>query len=306
MKKKSLFLALISLGMMLSVKGQNQSSISQYMLHHAFINPAAIGSEDKINGAVFHRSQWVGMDGAPATQGLNFNNPFDNGKHTVGLTIFNDRISIHRNTSVAATYAYRMQVSAKSNLVFGLSSVLELRQSRFSEADPDMPFDPVFMENSRVFAAPNFRFGIYYYAEKYYVGFAAPNILESHVFKGTTGFNATDLHMYLHGGYSFSLSENIDFNASTLIRHVAGAPMQIDINPQIVFQNILAIGFSYRTSNEIAAMVNIPVTPMLKIGYAYDHAFSSLKKYTSGSHEIMLIFNMQDPKRPVTNKAPRY
>lgn len=306
MNKKLFFTAAFLMAIIFVAKGQNQIGVSQYMLHHPFINPAAIGSQDKINGAVFHRSQWIGMEGAPSTQGLNFNNPFSNGKHTVGLTVFNDRIGIHRNSSIAATYAYRMQMSEKSNLVFGLSSVLELRQSKFAEADPDMPYDPVFMDNSRVMAKPNFRFGTYYYSEKYYVGFAVPNLLENQVYNGTTGFNASDLHFYLHGGYSFNLNENIDFNASALIRQVSGAPMQIDINPQVVFYDLLSAGISYRTSNEIAAMINVAVSPMFKIGYAYDYAFSAIGKYSSGSHEIMLIFNMQDPKLPVTNKAPRY
>ena len=294
-----------------SVKAQNQYRITQYMLQHSFINPAAVGNDQRLNAAIFYRSQWVGIKGAPVTQGLTLNVPLKNQKHNLGFYAYNDRIGINKHMSFSGTYAFNAKLTEKSKLAFGLSASLDLKQSNFSEVNPENAADPIFQGDSRMFVMPNFKFGTYYFSEKFYAGFAIPNLLENKIvhdnsIKGNTSFNAKDFHYYLHGGYSFKLNENLDLNVSTMLKEVSGAPLQVDINPQLMIQKKVGIGATYRTSKEVAALVNFKITPMFRLGYAYDYSFSPLGKYSSGSHEVMLIYSMQNASKPVVNEAPRY
>lgn len=309
-RKISITIALF-LAMMGSSLAQNQYRITQYMLQHSFINPAAIGNDQRLNAAIFYRNQWTGIEGAPVTQGLTVNVPFKNEKHNVGFYAYNDRIGINKNMSFSGTYAFNAKLTAKTKLAFGLSVSLDLKQSNFSEVNPENPLDPVFMGDSRMFAMPNFKFGTYYFSEKFYAGFAIPNLLENKIvydnsIKGNTSFNVKDFHYYLHGGYSFELNENIDLNVSALLKEVSGAPLQVDINPQVMIQDKFGIGATYRTSQEIAALINFRITSMFRLGYAYDYSFSPLGNYSNGSHEVMIIYSMSNAKQPIIHEAPRF
>ncbi len=307
--KRILFSLVIAFAAYSSVHAQNQYRITQYMLNHSFINPAAIGNEEVLNAALFYRSQWVGIDGAPVTQGLTLNVPFKDRKNNVGFHAYNDKIGVNKRMSFSGTYAYNLKLSEKSKLAFGLSASLELMQSNFSSVLTENAADPVFQSDSRMAASPNFKFGTYYFAEKFYAGFAIPNLLENKLVdpsKSATSFNLSNLHYYLHGGYSFTLSDNLDLNVSTLIKEVSGAPLQVDLNPQLIINKKLGIGVTYRTSQDVAGLLNFQIAPMFKVGYAYDYSFSSLGRYSNGSHEVMIIYTMSGGKQQVINPAPRF
>ena len=44
--------------------------------------------------------------------------------------------------------------------------------------------------------------------------------------------------------------------------------------------------------NAVAFIGEIFATPNLRIGYAYDYTLSNLGKFNTGSHEIMLLFDL--------------
>lgn len=288
---------------------QNQHNVSQYMLYHAFINPAAISNDNNFNAAVFHRSQWIGISGAPITQGLSLNLPFKGAKNTLGLMVIYDKIGVNNSTQISAAYAYKLKLSQKLHWAFGLNAFMNITQSNYNSLESDNVYDPSFSNNTASIVMPNFKFGTYLTGSKFYAGFAIPNILENKIAgtnKGETKFNAQNLHYYLHGGYLFQLDPKNALGVSTLIKQASGAPMQIDINAQYIYNKKLGLGLSYRTSKELVLMANYQLTPMLKLGYAYDYNMSKLSKYTSGSHEIMLVFSMVKEKSPVSFFSPRF
>lgn len=297
MRKNILFAVVLPVVTGTSAMAQNQMRLTQYMLQHSFINPAATGKETRLNAALFYRSQWTGMEGAPVTQGLAINVPFQDKKNNLGFTVYNEKIGIHKQVNLSGAYAYNINLSEKSKLAFGLAATLDFKQSNFATANPEDPTDPMFQANSKMYAMPNFKFGAYYFTEKYYAGFAIPNLLDNKIIyedalKKQTSFNAKNLHYYFHGGYFFKLGEKTDLGFSTMIKQVSGSPMQIDLNPQLLIQKKYGVGFTYRTSKEISFMLNVEIKSMFRIGYAYDYALSALKQFNSGGHEIMLIYRL--------------
>jgi type IX secretion system PorP/SprF family membrane protein len=288
---------------------QNQYNMSQYMLYQGFINPAAISNESAFNAALFHRSQWLGISGAPTTQGLSLNLPFQDAKNTVGLLVLHDKIGVNNSTQISAAYAYKLKLNPKLHWSFGLNAFVNIAQSNYNSLESDDVYDPSFANNTASIAMPNFKFGTYLRGSDFYAGFAIPNILENKIVgtnKGETKFNAQNMHYYLQGGYLFRIDPKHAIGLSTLIKQASGAPMQIDLNAQYIYQQKLGIGLSYRTSKELIAMINYQITPMFKLGYAYDYNLSRMSRYTSGSHEIMLIFGLVKDKAPVNFLSPRF
>lgn len=309
MKTIYTLLAIGILSLSRSAYSQNQYNMSQYMLHHSFLNPAAIGNGNTFNAALFHRSQWLGVSGAPTTQGLSVNMPLNNKKSTVGLMVLHDKIGVNNSTQVSAVYAYKLKLTKTLNLAFGLNALVNIVQSNYANAQNDDVYDPMFTGNTSSIVMPNFKYGMYLTGSKYYAGLAIPNLLENKIVtnnKGETKFNTKNMHYYLQGGYLFDVNPKNAIGISTLIKEASGAPMQIDLNAQYIYDKKLGLGLSYRTSKEIVAMVNYQITQKFKIGYAYDYNASKLAKYTNGSHEIMLIFSRVNEKMPINFFNPRF
>jgi hypothetical protein len=51
-------------------------------------------------------------------------------------------------------------------------------------------------------------------------------------------------------------------------------------------------------------MFNVAVTPNVRIGYAYDHIVSNLRAFAPASHEVILLFDLNFPKK--VSRSPRY
>jgi len=171
--------------------------------------------------------------------------------------------------------------------------------------------DPVFQSDTKTFAMPNAKFGAYYFRNKFYFGFAVPNILKnkietSGIAAGITSFDAANIHYYLHSGYQFDINENWKSNTSILVKQVSGAPLQIGLNGQVVYRDFIGAGLSYRTSKELIAMVNYRINPQLKLGYAYDYNLDQIGSYSNGTHEIIVLFELiKDNAVPII-EVPRF
>lgn len=294
-----------------AAEAQNQLHLSQYALHQAFLNPASISRGEFVNGALLYRKQWVGFDGAPSVMGANVNMPFKDGHNFLGLTVFNDQIGVNRRTDVSLTYAYRLKLSRRSTLSFGLAATLALLQSNLSDVETTDPGDPVFSADSRTLAAPDFKFGLYYKRKRFYLGFALPRLMDNEIifdesYRNRIGFNFANMHYHLHSGYDFRLSDRLDLQTAALMKFVTGAPVQFDVSAMLSYHNIFAIGGAYRSQSIIVVMANVQITRYLRLGYAYDYDFTPLRQVASGSHEIMLLFNLVRTMQEVRIDDPRF
>jgi hypothetical protein len=76
------------------------------------------------------------------------------------------------------------------------------------------------------------------------------------------------------------------------------------LSSNFLFYNKFEAGASYRLDDSFGAMVNFAVSPSIKIGYAYDYIISDLKVTTAASHEIMVLFDINFPKK--ASVSPRF
>ncbi|MAX71573.1 MAG: hypothetical protein CMC76_10835 [Flavobacteriaceae bacterium] len=289
---------------------QQDPHYTQYMYNMSVINPAyAIDDEDNINLGLLYRSQWVGAVGGPNTASL-FAHSTITDRLEGGISIIHDEVGdgVVKQTNAFVDIAYVLPVSETSKLSFGIKAGATFFNTNFDGfvySDPS--YDPAFAENiSRTF--PNVGAGLFYFTDNYYVGFSAPNLLESKHMDQNSGVvtqGAEKIHLFFTGGYVFNLGENYKLKPAFMAKQVSGAPISFDLTTNVLIKNKVEFGAAYRFTDSFSGLVNLTVSPSIKIGYAYDHTISNLGRFNNGSHEIMLLFNINRLGKGY-DKSPRF
>lgn len=96
----------------------------------------------------------------------------------------------------------------------------------------------------------------------------------------------------------------MQFKPSFVVKAVENAPLSADINASFLFYDKVWVGAMYRVKESCGLNVVFYLNDYLTLGYAYDYTLTKLRKYNSGSHEIMLGFDLN--KKQKSFKTPRY
>ncbi len=287
-------------------KAQQNPHYTQYMYNMNVINPAYAGSKDHLSGGLLYRNQWVGIDGAPTTFSLSGSSPV--GKNVgAGLSLVADQIGPVKEQDVYADFSYTLNLGGEHRLALGLKAGATIQKvglfSDISGSLPDQGDDAFKQDTSNTFG--NFGAGAFYYTDKYYVAFSVPNMLKAtYLDYNGVKYGTSTSHYFLTGGYVFDLSPTVKFKPFTMIKSAFGAPVSVDLNTNFLFNEKLEAGLSCRFGDSFGGMVNYAINPALRVGYTYDYTTSALNATTSSSHEIILLFDLNFPKK--VSRSPRY
>lgn len=286
---------------------QQDPMISQYMFNGNLINPAYAGSHPYPNVTMMYRQQWVGFAGAPTSYFASFDTPL-NGKNVgLGLQIANDKIGVSEQTYLNGNYSYHLKMG-NGKLAMGLSSSLTYSKAYLSELKVWDANDDVYKNNTSTSFTPNFGAGLYYYSTNYYLGISAPHIIN---YDPNTSLHVTAekaphqvRHYYITGGYVYTVNEDFIIKPSLLLKYVAKAPFQADVNLNVLLKKVLWLGASYRTGDSFVGMIGFQINNRLHLGYAHDFTITPLQDYNSGTHEIILSYDFG--KEAIKMKTPRF
>jgi type IX secretion system PorP/SprF family membrane protein len=274
---------------------QQTPLFSQYMHNDYVLNPAVAGTKTYVPIRSVLRSQWTGIEGQPNTQTLSIHGRVRK-KVGIGGYVFNDVIGPVSQTGISASYAYHLKFGNGTQLSMGLGGLVYLYKLRADELkfDSQGSSDNVLNEgNFRAFY-PNFSFGTYYYGEKFYIGASVPELLQTKISSSDEFFIMREVrHYYLTGGYRFDIGENYRIEPSTLMKYVPAAPVEVDISAKFTAYDKFYIGTSYRSNDAVVAFLGFRFQEKYIIGYSYDITMTELGRYSKGSHEIMLGFDLR-------------
>jgi hypothetical protein len=90
----------------------------------------------------------------------------------------------------------------------------------------------------------------------------------------------------------YSKNERLKIKPAMMANAVSGAPFCLDLTTNVLINYVFDIGVGYRFDDAISGLVNFRVIDSLRIGYAYDYTLSNLGNFNSGSHEIILLFDI--------------
>ncbi|MCZ8145158.1 type IX secretion system membrane protein PorP/SprF [Flavobacterium sp.] len=304
--KKLYFLTAFALLAVLDASAQQDPHYTQYMYNMSVINPAYAGSKENMSGGLLYRKQWVEIEDAPTTGTFFLHSPV--GKNVgLGISAITDKIGPVEENNIYTDFSYTLNLGGESRLAFGLKAGATFHKvGLFSEVFNNVPDpnDPAFRENTNS-TYLNLGTGLFYYTNKFYVALSVPNMLKSkHLDFNGRQFGTETQHYFLTGGYVFDLSPTVKFKPFALVKTAFQAPVSFDVSTNFLFNDKFEIGATYRREDSFGAMVNYAITPNLRIGYAYDHIVSDLKVTTPSSHEVILLFDLNFPKK--VSQSPRY
>lgn len=271
---------------------QQDAQYTQYMYNTVNVNPGYTGTRGVLSAFLLHRTQWVGLDGAPVTNNFSIHTPINNSNLGIGLSIVNDRIGPTTDNTLSASVSYAVQVSENYKLNFGLSASGNMFNLDTEKLRPQDQNDPNLM-NFNNELSPNFGAGVYLHSDKFYLGLSVPNFLQDKKYSDNdVAVFQEKMNFYGIAGYVFDLSPSVKFKPAVLTKMVTGAPLQVDGSANFLFFDKLMLGAAYRWDAAFSGMAGFQITDGIYIGYGYDRETTKLKNYNSGSHEVFLRFEL--------------
>ena len=295
-------LSVLLFGLSLGASAQQQVMFTQYMFNGLAINPAYAGSHETISLSALARKQWTGLDGAPSTQTFGVHAPIKNQRMALGALFLHDNIGVTNQNGLFGMYAYRIPVSDKGKLAFGLQGGVSFYNAQFSKVSAT---DPRFANDVRL-VTPSIGFGMYYNTERFYAGLSIPQLNQANFDKKNPDSNSKLVrHYFLTAGYVFDIGHSLKLKPNVLVKSVVGAPIEIDLNANLLIKEVLWVGLSWRSFDSIDALLQLQITDQLQFGYAFDFATTTdLKNVNGGSHELMLNYRFSFAKTRII--TPRY
>ena len=271
---------------------QQDAQFTQYMYNTININPAYAGSRGVMSVFGLHRTQWVGLDGAPTTNAFSLNTPINNSNLGIGLSLVNDKIGPTNDNTVSADVSYTVPVSEDYKLSFGIKASGNVFNLDTSKLTPAQANDPNLQNFNNEFAL-NFGAGAYLHSDKFYLGLSVPNFLQDKKYNdNNVSVFQQRMNFYAIGGYVFDISPSIKFKPAFITKVVTGSPLQVDASANLLFFDKLMLGGAYRWDAAVSALAGFQITDGLFIGYSYDMETTHLRRYNSGSHEVFLRFEL--------------
>ncbi len=302
----------------MTVTGQQSQPFTQYLFNRFLLNPAACGSDGYSSVGLIVKDQWSGFSAAPSNQTLTaqtrvpreglFGNRvrrssggFSPENVGLGAALFNDMRGPIRTTGLQFTYAYHIE-DRFGQLSFGLSaSLFQLRidRSKITTEDEDRFINASDL-NSIV---PDASFGLHYTTKDYYAGFSASNLFQSYLMFG--GRNSSDYRIerqyLLLGGYIFEINKEWSVVPGAQIKLNEHGVGQIDLNAMAYYYDQFWGGLSYRSgaggSDGATSIMFGARYKQYHFGYAFDYSLSSIRKYSYGSHELMVSVTFGQSER---------
>ncbi len=281
---------------------QQDAQYTQYMYNTISVNPAYAGSRGEFSAAALYRDQWIGLDGAPRTFTLNLHSPIRNSRVGYGLSVINDNIGngVVQETSIEGIISYTIDVSLVGKLSFGIdvsANLLSLDYNGLRNFD----VEPTSTENIENRFSPNFGLGIYYHANRFYAGLSVPNMFESdHFDNAQRDANSVEfiskerINFYIISGYVFDLSSSVKFKPAILSKIVSGAPLQLDMSANFLFNDRFTFGAAYRWDAAFSVMAGFYLSDQFMLGLAYDREITALgnEQFNDGSFELFARFDL--------------
>jgi type IX secretion system PorP/SprF family membrane protein len=291
-------------------KAQQDPMYTQYMFNTQTINPAYAGTWESVGFMVLGRNQWAGWEGAPETYTFTMQAPLKNERVALGLNLINDQVGLVKRFYMFADYSYLVPLNEKLNLRLGLKGGFTNYSNNLANYTILDPGDPSYVGEINSKFKPNFGVGAYLHSKRAYLGFSIPKIVNTEFENDVENFTIEGQlrHYFLSAGAVFDLGENLKFKPTALAKasftSETGTPMQLDLSGNFLIKEKLWLGAMWRSGDAIGFIAQFLFAEKLRLGYAIDFSTTNLRNYNTGTHEVMVSYELRFKKEKVI--SPRY
>ncbi|MFH1321000.1 MAG: type IX secretion system membrane protein PorP/SprF [Bacteroidota bacterium] len=298
---------------------------SQFYAAPLYLNPAFAGTSGGSRLIANYRHQWPSIPGAFVTYSFSFDHNFY--KLNSGMSLFFNRDKAGsgglRTTNMGYQYSYKLQLSRKWHVRFGMELSYRTRDIDFSSLVFN---DQLLTGASATTETPpgdkvsflDFSSGLLAYSKKYWLGLSAHHLTQPNESLWEDNQSILPLIISLHGGAKIPVEDKAGKSTS-----VSGRKGSKYISPAFSYKaqekydqldlglyyynNPVTIGIWYRgipllkayqkgyqNNDAVIVLIGYKVKD-LSIGYSYDLTISKLSiASTAGSHEISIIYEFNN------------
>jgi type IX secretion system PorP/SprF family membrane protein len=291
--------------------GQQDPQYTNNMFYRLGVNPGFAGSQDAIRGIILNRYQWSGFKDAPKTMVFSADAPvlifgLPSG---IGINMINDQLGPEKNVWVTINYAYKKALKFGNlgiGIDFGVFNKSITGEWEVPEDDQGIYItpgsDPAIPQGEVSQVAFDAGLGLYLEGKNFYAGASVTHVNQASVKFSDLASTYLVRHYYLSGGYNIKLPDPLFEVRPSILLKTDMASWQLDLNANLVYNNRLWGGLSYRIQDAVSLLFGTELFNGLSVGYSFDLVTSAIGRYGYGSHEIFLSYSLNVEK----NRSRKY
>lgn len=285
------FLAIATVLSSTAAYAQQEAQFTQYNDNQLYYNPAYAGSKEMLNVTLLHRSQWVGIKGAPMTQSLVLHTPLPKNLG-LGISVLNDRIGPMNHTWLMGDLSYTLNLNKQktTKLSFGLKGGVNILNANLQDLQMTTANDPQAI-NYTGKVMGNVGAGFFFQTKQFFFGASVPMILTP-TLDPTVPFYDRTRHFYATVGGYFEVNRMLKLRPTAMLKVVPNAPFALDGSLAFIFYDKFWVAGTYRLMESAGMYVQYQISDQFKVGYGFDLSVNGLRTHNRGTHEVMLSFDL--------------
>ena len=225
MKDFKITFIIVLLAMTTQLDAQQAFQFTQFNFDKLWFNPAYAGNNEVMSFQAIAREQWLGFDGAPSSQSFSVHSPFFGRRVGLGLRIDRDALGPLESINASSSYAYRI-LTPKGTFSIGLQASINTQRVKYFTLSTLSEDNVLGNQGNNNFMTPNFGFGVFYKADKFFVGGSIPNLLRNDSGSHLVSEEALmPINSYVTAGRLFKLTSTVDIQPSFLMRYSQNTPL---------------------------------------------------------------------------------
>lgn len=274
---------------------KNMSTFSQQLYSNTNFNPAAVPNENTVEAYLYGRHQWVGFNGAPASQMLSLQGYIPEIKSGISTNILTEVFGKHFTLNAKIGYSYHVQLGESASLSFGLSAGILFKNFKGSAIVLEDGSDPYISLEDETDIKPDLDFGLAFTVKKFTIGVSVTH-LTAFAYNGKNDYFAPTPAYYVFMQYRGKITDKFRLEPY-LKAYYTEEYFGFDIHLHAHFLDIFWVGAGYRYSDALIFTAGAKLGKVFMLSYSYDFNLGGIKAYSSGSHEIVLGLRFQTAKQ---------
>ncbi|MCX6223356.1 MAG: type IX secretion system membrane protein PorP/SprF [Bacteroidia bacterium] len=314
MNLKRTYLLLLFACLAIVLQAQISPLSDQFLINPFFTNPAIAGTGSKAPLTIAARQQWLGFKGAPSWQSATWHsslksrkqyfNPWglvnkgENAFGNIGIGggLFNVKYGAISQIGLHLDYAYHVYLG-KGRLSLGLAPMYYqfiIDKTGFLPPDGTGPDPLIDADVKEILHITDVNAGIHYYSDFVFAGFSVVQLFNSSVTFGKLSYTPDSdkssymaRSLYLYGGITPVLSENISLEPSVLMKYNAQSGFSFQTNIRATIFGNFQAGLLYRFRESGGFFAGVRVNDLL-FSYQFELPLGNagLSRFTT--HQIMV------------------
>ena len=283
----------------ISLFGQEAVMNTPFWSNRSYFNASCVGylGEDvPLSGFLTSKKLWSGIQGSPMVIGFSADYKASE-SNFVGVQVWQHKYATLNYSSISIPYAFNARIDRDQGFLLGLASTFTSTSIDLSKITQPELLDVTAQIPPVAFFDASFG-ASYYYLDVFRFGVFANNFMLNSSVDPTKVINYTNYSMSTFGAdLSFYLKEDrfrpISLYFDAFLKGNVYTPVLGEASVRIGKYGTL-IGLGYRTNNDLNFTLQFGESKPFEFGYFYTHSFSALQKFSNGSQQVYLRFNLID------------